>query len=58
MASIEKAQATAYEEPLAHDVYIEDDPHRAALELNPDKPEKLTWQTVFSIFVSIPRPLS
>ena len=57
MSEVEKSQAVTYEKPLAHDVYLEDDPHRAALEDNPDKPEKLTWQTTLSIFVSIPEPL-
>ncbi len=53
MSDIEKPQTVTHEKPLAEDVYLEDDPHRAALEDNPDKPEKLTWGTVLSIFVSI-----
>jgi hypothetical protein len=43
-----------HEKVVDEDVYLEDDPHRAALEDNPDKPEKLTWSTVLSIFVSGP----
>jgi hypothetical protein len=31
---------------------IEDDPHRAALELNPEVPEKITWSTIMAVFVS------
>ena len=31
---------------------IEDDPHRAALELNPAVAEKVTWSTIFAVFVS------
>ncbi|ETI23080.1 hypothetical protein G647_04876 [Cladophialophora carrionii CBS 160.54] len=50
MSDTEKPQAMAHEKPLAEDTYLEDDPHRAALEDNPDRPEKLTWGTVLSIF--------
>jgi hypothetical protein len=52
MSDTEKPQAMAHEKPFADDVYLEDDPHRAAFEDNPDVPEKLTWGTVLSIFVS------
>src|ERR1700712_4327523 len=31
---------------------IEDDPHRAALELNPEVAEKITWSTIMAVFVS------
>lgn len=31
---------------------IEDDPHRAALENNPEEAERLTWATGMSVFVS------
>lgn len=34
---------------------LEDDPHRAALELNPEKPERLTWSTTLAVGVSISR---
>lgn len=30
-----------------------DDTHRAALEDNPEKPEKLSWSTILSVFVSL-----
>jgi MFS family permease len=34
--------------------YLEDDPHRAALEDNPDRPERLTWGVCLSIlFLSL-----
>ena len=54
MSDTDKPVAIAHEKALAEDVYLEDDPHRAALEDNPDKPEKLTWGTVLSIFVRGP----
>lgn len=31
---------------------IEDDPHRAALELNPEVAQKLTWSAFLAVFVS------
>jgi hypothetical protein len=31
---------------------IEDDPHRAALELNPELADKITWSTTMAVFVS------
>lgn len=34
---------------------LEDDPHRAALELNPEKPERLTWSTILAVGVSVSR---
>jgi hypothetical protein len=35
-------------------IYLEDDPHRAALEDNPDRPERLTWSVCLSIlFLSL-----
>lgn len=52
MADIAKPQSTAQVKAIDEDAYLEDDPHRAALEDNPDTPEKLTWSTVLSIFVS------
>lgn len=30
-----------------------DDPHAAAVEDNPDRPEKLTWTVVFSVIVRL-----
>ncbi len=37
-------------------LYLEDDPHRAALELNPEKSEELTWSTIFAVIVGTPSP--
>ena len=36
--------------------YLEDDPHRAALEDNPEVPEPLTLMKVLAIAVSDPLP--
>ena len=34
--------------------YLEDDPHRAAFEDNPDRPERLTWNVILSVlFLSL-----
>lgn len=44
---MEKASSTT----PAHVEYLEDDPHRAALQDNPDTPEKLSWATIWSILV-------
>jgi hypothetical protein len=40
------------EAPRLQTVEIIYDPHRAALENNPDKSEKLELATLFSVFVS------
>lgn len=34
-------------------VYLEDDPHRAALEDNPDKSAPVQWSTMLAVFVRI-----
>lgn len=33
----------------SENTYLEDDPHRAALEDNPDKPERLSWSICLSV---------
>ncbi len=39
--------------PVTKDQEIEyDDPHLAAVEQNPDKPENLSWTTLLAICVS------
>ncbi len=50
--------SASHADPVDKNVYLEDDPHRAALEDNPEVPEKLTWSTVLSIFVSELSPLT
>lgn len=38
---------------LEHHIPLDlDDPHRAALEDNPDKAERLTWTTLLAVIVS------
>ncbi|OCT45156.1 putative major facilitator superfamily transporter [Cladophialophora carrionii] len=45
---IESAPAPRQELGMTED--IEDDPHRAALELNPEVADKITWSTTLSVF--------
>ena len=35
---------------------LDDDPHHIALEDNPEKPETITWSTIFAILVSLTLP--
>ena len=47
-------ETTALPSSKIGDTYLEDDPHRAALEDNPDRPERLTWNVCLSIlFLSL-----
>ena len=34
-----------------NDLFLEDDPHRAALVDNPEKPAPLSWSTLLAVFV-------
>ena len=36
---------------INHDPHVEDDPHRAAIDDNPEKPAKLTSATILAVFV-------
>ena len=36
-----------------HGVAVEDDPHRAAIDDNPEKPARLTAATILAVFVCI-----
>jgi hypothetical protein len=46
--------ASASEQQLSKvETYLEDDPHRAALEDNPEKPEPLNLMKVLAIAVSL-----
>jgi hypothetical protein len=50
---VENARSPSASEPQLSKVetYLEDDPHRAALEDNPEKPEPLTLMKVLAIAV-------
>lgn len=50
---IERSSPAEEMELAKVETYIEDDPHRAAMEDNPDKPEPLTLMKVLAIAVRL-----
>ena len=49
MPSVTHVEATEPSRLGNENTYLEDDPHRAALEDNPDKPERLSWSVCLSV---------